>query len=86
MLITGCRSTLGTVVPPCWSKGRLGPGVGAVLTLSGSGYVFPRVAGTSAGAIVAALVAAHQVAGKPLSNIETIMASVDYNKFQDEAV
>lgn len=60
--------------------------VGAVLTLSGSGYVFPRVAGTSAGAIVAALVAAHQVAGKPLSNIETIMASVDYNKFQDEAV
>ena len=32
--------------------------VGAVLTLSGSGYVFPRVAGTSAGAIVAALVAA----------------------------
>ena len=60
--------------------------VGAVLTLSGSGYVLPRVAGTSAGAIVAALVAAHQVAGKPLSNIETIMASVDYNKFQDEAV
>ena len=60
--------------------------VGAVLTLSGSGYVFPRVAGTSAGAIVAALVAAHQVAGKPLSNIETIMASVDYNKFQDETV
>lgn len=60
--------------------------VGAVLTLSRSGYVFPRVAGTSAGAIVASLVGAHQVAGKPLSNLETIMASVDYNKFQDEAV
>jgi NTE family protein len=58
--------------------------VGAVLKLSESGYAFPRVAGTSAGAIVASLVAAHQVAGKPLSNIETIMASVDYNNFQDE--
>jgi NTE family protein len=58
--------------------------VGAVLKLSESGYVFPRVAGTSAGAIVAALVAAHQVAGKPLKNLEAIMASVDYNRFQDE--
>jgi NTE family protein len=58
--------------------------VGAVLKLSQSGYAFPRVAGTSAGAIVAALVAAHQVAGKPLSNIEAIMAALDYNRFQDE--
>ena len=60
--------------------------VGAVLTLSESGYVFPRVAGTSAGSIVASLVAAHQVAGKPLSNLETILASVDDRKFQDEGV
>jgi NTE family protein len=60
--------------------------VGAVLTLSEKGYVFPRVAGTSAGAIVASLIAAHQVAGKPLSNLETIMRSVDYRKFQDEGV
>jgi NTE family protein len=58
--------------------------VGAVLTLSEKGYVFPRVAGTSAGAIVASLVAAHQMAGKPLSNLETIMRSVDYGKFKDE--
>jgi NTE family protein len=58
--------------------------VGAVLTLSEKGYVFPRVAGTSAGAIVASLIAALQVAGRPLSNLETIMAAVDYNKFQDE--
>jgi NTE family protein len=58
--------------------------VGAVLTLSEKGYVFPRVAGTSAGAIVASLIAAHQVAGKPMSNLETIMESVDYAKFQDE--
>jgi len=60
--------------------------VGAVLTLSDKGYVFPRVAGTSAGAIVASLIAAHQVAGKPLSNLETIMNSVDYSKFQDEGL
>jgi len=60
--------------------------VGAVLTLSDKGYVFPRVAGTSAGAIVASLVAAHQVAGKPLSNLEKIMRSVDYRKFQDEGL
>ena len=58
--------------------------VGAVLTMSESGYVFPRVAGTSAGAIVASLIAAHQVAGRSLSNLETIMTSVDYGKFQDE--
>jgi NTE family protein len=58
--------------------------VGAVLAMSQKGYVFPRVAGTSAGAIVASLIAAHQVAGKPLSHLETIMTSVDYNKFQDE--
>ena len=58
--------------------------VGAVLTMSERGYVFPRVAGTSAGAIVASLIAAHQVAGRSLSNLETIMTSVDYGKFQDE--
>jgi NTE family protein len=58
--------------------------VGAVLTMSEKGYVFPRVAGTSAGAIVASLIAAHQVAGRPLSNLETIMTSVDYSMFQDE--
>jgi NTE family protein len=58
--------------------------VGAVLTLSEKGYIFPRVAGTSAGAIVASLIAAHQVSGRPLSNLETIMKSVEYSKFQDE--
>lgn len=58
--------------------------VGAVSTLSEKGYVFPRVAGTSAGAIVASLIAAHEVAGRPMSNLENIMESVDYAKFQDE--
>jgi NTE family protein len=58
--------------------------VGAATVLAEQGYVFPRVAGTSAGAIVASLIAAHQVAGKPVSGLETIMRSVDYSKFQDE--
>jgi NTE family protein len=34
--------------------------LGAVLVLADAGYSFPRVAGTSAGAIVASLVAAYQ--------------------------
>ena len=37
--------------------------LGAVLALADAGYTFPRVAGTSAGAIVTALVAAYQTAG-----------------------
>ena len=58
--------------------------VGAVLALDARGYVFPRVAGTSAGAIVGAVLAAHQVAGKPLTNLETIMRGVDYRRFQEQ--
>ncbi len=58
--------------------------VGAVLTLHEQGYVFPRAAGTSAGAITAALVAALQAAGKPLALLEGYVNSVDYPKFQAE--
>jgi NTE family protein len=43
--------------------------VGAVITLSDAGITFPRVAGTSAGAIAAALVAALQRAGQPMSEL-----------------
>ena len=59
--------------------------VGAVLALDAGGLVFPRVAGTSAGAIVASLVAAHQVAGRPLSGLEQILRSVDYRRFKDQS-
>ena len=58
--------------------------VGAVLTLHEQGYVFPRAAGTSAGAITAALVAALQAAGKPLTLLEGYVNSVDYPRFQAE--
>jgi NTE family protein len=55
--------------------------VGAVITLSEAGLTFPRVAGTSAGAICAALVAALQRAGQPMTDLNTIMATVDYGSF-----
>ena len=58
--------------------------VGSVLVLDDHGYCFPRVAGTSAGAIVASLVAAHQVAGRPLRNLEPLLRSVDSRRFKDE--
>jgi NTE family protein len=58
--------------------------VGAVLALNDAGYRFPRVAGTSAGAITAAIVAALQAAGKPLTNLKDYVDSVDYPKFQAE--
>jgi NTE family protein len=57
--------------------------VGAVLTLDEAGYRFPRVAGTSAGAITASLIAALQRAGKPLAELRDFVDSVDYTKFED---
>ena len=57
--------------------------LGAVLTLADAGYSFPRVAGTSAGAIVAALVAAYQTAGLDLHDLEEVMRRVDYTRFED---
>lgn len=55
--------------------------VGAVITLSEAGIRFPRVAGTSAGAIAAALVAALQRAGKPMTDLRRIMQTIDYGAF-----
>ena len=57
---------------------------GAVIALSDAGYVFPRVGGTSAGAIVAALVAAYQHRGVPLTQLLTDMNELDYGKFMDK--
>jgi len=55
--------------------------LGAVLELAEAGYSFPRVAGTSAGAIVAALVAAYQRAGRDLHELEDVLHRVDYRRF-----
>jgi NTE family protein len=68
----------------CEGGGVRGIGlVGAVDALDAVGYRFPRVAGTSAGAIVASLVAALQVASAPMSRLAEIMRSIDYRKFLD---
>jgi NTE family protein len=58
---------------------------GAVITLSDAGYVFPRVGGTSAGAIVAALVAAYQTRGVPLTQLQADMNELHYDKFMDRS-
>lgn len=68
----------------CEGGGVRGIGlVGAVDALVQAGYRFPRVAGSSAGAIVASLVAALQVAGEPLDRLADIMRAIDYRKFLD---
>lgn len=54
--------------------------VGAIKTLRDKGYVFRRVAGTSAGAIVGALVAA----GMDTPSLLEVMKGLDYTKFEDE--
>jgi NTE family protein len=60
--------------------------VGAVSSLSEAGYRFPRVAGTSAGAVVAAFVVALQRAGEPLSRLEDITRTLDYRKLRDRGL
>jgi NTE family protein len=54
---------------------------GAVLELDKAGYRFHRVAGTSAGAIAAALIAALNAAKRPMSDIADILDTVDYQRF-----
>lgn len=68
----------------CEGGGVRGIGlVGAVHALAGAGYRFPRVAGSSAGAVVAALVAALQAAGEPLGRLTELMRTIDYRHFAD---
>jgi NTE family protein len=55
--------------------------VGATLALAEAGYEFQRIAGASAGAIVAALVASLQATGRPVSQLEDILSTIDYTRF-----
>ena len=55
--------------------------VGAVLALSEAGYSFPRVAGTSAGAIAAVLIASIGKAGKPMASLRTYLGNLDFKQF-----
>lgn len=71
----------------CEGGGVRGIGlVGAVIALAGDGYRFPRVAGSSAGAVVASLVAALQAADEPLTRLEELMRTIDYRKFADPSL
>ena len=56
--------------------------VGALAATEAAGYTYENVAGTSAGAIVAALVAAGYSAGEMKNIIDTL----DYRRFQDRTV
>jgi NTE family protein len=60
--------------------------LGAVLVMAEAGYSFPRVAGTSAGAIVASLISAYQKAGRDLGELIGVMDSVQYSRFADGPV
>ncbi len=55
--------------------------VGAIKATEEQGYTFENVAGTSAGAIIAALVAAKYSA----SEMKSILDQLDYRQFKDEA-
>lgn len=54
---------------------------GAVLVLDQAGYRFHRVAGTSAGAIAAAIIAALNRAGQPVSKLYDYLQTVQYEQF-----
>ena len=54
--------------------------VGAYSTLAEARYTFHRIAGTSAGAIVGALLAA----GIGPEQLKSVMRSVDYGRFEDK--
>jgi NTE family protein len=56
--------------------------VGAISALEEEGYSFPRVAGTSAGAIVGALVAA----GMRHRELRELMRKLDYRRFRDKGM
>jgi NTE family protein len=56
---------------------------GAVAVLWEAGYRFHRIAGTSAGAIAGAVLAALGSAGEPLGRLEEIARTLDYDRFRD---
>ncbi|HEX6249325.1 MAG TPA: patatin-like phospholipase family protein [Nocardioidaceae bacterium] len=59
---------------------------GAVVRLAEAGYTFPRVAGTSAGAIVGAVLAALQRRGEPVAQLTEIARTLDYRRFRDRGL
>src|ERR1019366_9881909 len=58
--------------------------VGAILVLSEAGYSFRGVAGTSAGAIAAALIASLSKAGRSMIGLKQYMETLDFSNFMPE--
>lgn len=57
--------------------------VGAATALDEAGWTFVRIAGSSAGALVGAVIAAMQQAGESMSRVDEIMRTLDYRKMLD---
>ena len=55
--------------------------VGAILELDAAGYVVQRVAGTSAGAIVASIIAALNAKKQPLTQLHDVLNTIEYPQF-----
>jgi NTE family protein len=60
--------------------------VGALEVLDQAGYSFPRVGGTSAGALVGSVVAALHKRGEGLERLHDIAITLDYRKFRDRGL
>jgi NTE family protein len=68
----------------CEGGGVKGIGLtGAAVRLHEAGYTFPRIAGTSAGAVVGSVLAALQAAGEPVDRAGDIARTLDYARFRD---
>ena len=57
--------------------------VGALQPFGDAGYSFARVGGTSAGALVGAVLAALQQRGEPVSRIEDVARTLDFRRVPD---
>ena len=57
--------------------------VGAAVALAEDGYRFERVAGSSAGALVGAIIVAMQQRNESLTRVDDIMRTLDYTKMLD---
>lgn len=60
--------------------------VGAVTALAEAGYAFPRIAGTSAGAVVGAVLAALERRGEQAARLEDVARTLDYGRFRDRGL
>jgi NTE family protein len=56
---------------------------GALQPFGDAGYSFARIGGSSAGAVVGAVLAALQQRGEPVSRLEDVARTLDYSKFPD---